>query len=176
MARSASFDTVENFRFQVSLLDAAGQPTLQRAGFTTCTPPSESTGEITYREGQYRDAMEKSAGITTYNNVTLSRGVTQDQDFYSWVEQHKKHASNVRGSDGAFTASDARPSDDASNDYRRTLVVTVLGRDSQPVKQWTLYNCHVASFTPGDSLDAASEAKLMTSVELRYEGYEERTF
>jgi len=173
MARSAAFDPLENFRFQVSLNDSAGQPTLTRSGFSTCTPPSEATGEITYREGQYRDAMEKSAGLTTYNNVTLGRGVTQDQDFYSWVEQHKKHAANVRGSDGAFTANDVRPSDDASNSYRRTLVITVLNRESQAVKRWTLYNCHVASFTPGDSLDANSEAKLMTSLELRYESYEE---
>lgn len=173
MARSAAFDPLENFRFQVSLLDAAGQPTLSRTGFTTCTPPSEATGEITYREGQYRDAMEKSAGLTTYNNITLGRGVTADQDFYSWVEQHKKHASNVRGSDGGFTASDSRPTDDASNNYRRTLVITVLDRESQPIKRWTVYNAHVASFTPGDSLDASSEAKLMTSLELRYEGYVE---
>lgn len=173
MARSGEFDPVDNMRFQVSILDAAGQPTLSRSGFMTCSPPSEATGEITYREGQYRDSMEKTAGLTTYNNISLGRGVTKDQDFYAWVEQHKKHAANVRGSDGDFTANDVRPSDDASNNYRRSIVITVLGRDSQPVKRWTLYNAHVASFQPGDSLDASSEAKLMTSLELRYEGYKE---
>jgi phage tail-like protein len=127
MARSAEFDPIEAFRFQVSFLDAAGQPALTRAGFMTCTPPSEATGEITYREGQYRDSVEKSAGLTMYNNITLSRGVTGDSDFYSWVELGKKHASNVRGSDGAFTSNDQRPTDDSSNAYRRTVVITVLG-------------------------------------------------
>lgn len=174
MGRSAEFDPVDNMRFSVSILNAAGQPSLSRTGFMTCTPPSEATGEITYREGQYRDSMEKSSGLTSYSNISLSRGVTKDQDFYTWVEQHKKHASNVRGSDGGYTATDARPADDASNDYRRQIVITVLDRESQPVKQWTLYNAHVAAFTPGDSLDGNSEAKLMTSLELRYEGYEEK--
>jgi phage tail-like protein len=174
MARSAEFDPIDNFRFLVDILDSAGQSTLSRAGFTSCTMPSEATGEITYREGQYRDSMEKSAGMTVYSNITLARGMTTDQDFYSWVEQHKKHASNLRGSDGAFTANDTRPTDDASNSYRRTIKITILNRDSTPAKEFTLYNAHVASFSPGDTLDATSESKLMSSLELRYEGYDEK--
>jgi phage tail-like protein len=176
MARSAQFDPIDSFRFSVEVLDAAGQSVLSRAGFASCTFPSETTGEITYREGQYRDAMEKSAGLTVYNNITLTRGMTNDQDFYVWVEAHKKHASNVRGSNGAFTANDTRPTDDASNEYRRTIRITVLNRDSTPAKQYTLYNAHVASFQPGDNLDATSEAKIMSSLELRYESYEESAF
>lgn len=174
MARSAEWDPLDNFRFKVDILDQSGLSTLSRAGFTSCTLPSEATGEITYREGQYRDSSEKSAGLTTYNNITLSRGLTVDQDFYSWVEQHKKHAANIRGSDGAFTANDSRPTDDAQNQYRRTIRITVLNRDSTGAKEYTLYNAHVASFQPGDTLDATSEAKLMSSLELRYEGYEEK--
>ena len=176
MARSAQYDAIDSFRFSVEILGPDGQSVLSRAGFTTCTFPSESTGEITYREGHYRDTMEKSAGLTVYNNITLTRGMTTDQDFYSWVEAHKKHSANVRGSDGAFTANDTRPSDDASNSYRRSLRITVLNRDSTPAKQYTIYNAHVASFQPGDTLDATSEAKIMSSIELRYEGYEEKVF
>lgn len=174
MARSAEFDPIDNFRFLVDILGADGQSVLSRAGFTSCTLPSEATGEITYREGQYRDTMEKSAGLTVYNNVTLTRGMTTDQDFYTWVEAHKKHASNVRGSNGGFTANDTRPTDEASNAYRRTIRITILNRDSSPAKEYTLYNAHVASFQPGDTLDSTSEAKIMSSIELRYEGYEEK--
>lgn len=174
MARSAEHDPIDNFRFSVEILGSDGQSALSRAGFASCTLPSEATGEITYREGQFRDSMEKSAGMTVYNNITLSRGMTTDQDFYSWVEQHKKHASNIRGSDGAFTANDTRPTDDADNNYRRTIRITILNRDSSPAKQYTLYNAQVASFQPGDTLDATSEAKIMSSLELRYEGYEEK--
>lgn len=175
MARSASFDPVEQHRFLVSILNSAGQETLTKAGFSQCGLPTASTGEITYREGTYRDTMEKSAGLTTYGDITLSRGVTTAQDFYNWMEQHKKGASNVRGSDGGFTAADTRPTDEAQNDYRRTIVITVLGRDSEPVKRWTLYNAHIAEYVPGDSLDATAEAKLVASLTLRHEGFEEET-
>lgn len=173
MARSASFDPIENFRFLVSFLNTAGQETLTKAGFSQCGLPTASVGEITYREGTYRDTMEKSAGLTTYGDITLARGVTTELDFYSWLQQHKKSASNVRGSDGAYTAADTRPTDDAQNDYRRTVVITVLGRDSQPVKKWTLYNAHIAEYVPGETLDAAAEAKIISTLTLRHEGFEE---
>lgn len=173
MARSASFDPIDNFRFQVSFLGSDGQETLTKAGFSQCGLPTASTGEISYREGTYRDTMEKSSGLTAYGDITLSRGVTEEQDFYNWLQLHKKSAANVRGSDGAFTAADTRPTDDASNEYRRTIVITVLGRDSQPVKRWTVYNAHIAEYVPGDGLDATSEAKLISSLTLRHEGYEE---
>lgn len=175
MARSAEFDPIEQHRFLVSFLNTAGQETLTKAGFSQCGLPTASTGEITYREGTYRDTMEKSAGMTTYGDITLSRGVTTADDFYSWMEQHKKAASNVRGSDGGFTAADTRPTDEAQNDYRRTIVITVLGRDSEPVKRWTVYNAHIAEYVPGDNLDATAEAKLVSSLTLRHEGFEEET-
>lgn len=173
MARSAIFDPIENFRFIVSFLNSAGQETLTKAGFSQCGLPTASTGEITYREGTYRDTMEKSAGLTTYGDITLSRGVTSEQDFYNWLQQHKKSAANVRGSDGGFTAADTRPTDDAQNEYRRTIRITVLGRDSQPVKRWTIYNAHISEYVPGDALDGNAEAKLISSLTLRHEGFDE---
>ena len=173
MARSAEFDPIENFRFLVAILDDAGQSILSKAGFSQCGLPSASIGEITYREGTYRDTMEKSAGLTTYGDIQLSRGVTTEQDFYNWLQEHKRSASNVRGSDGAYTAADTRPSNDAQNNYRKTIRITVLGRDSEPVKRWTLYNAHIAEYVPGDTLDAGAEAKLISSLTLRHEGFDE---
>lgn len=173
MARSAIHDPLENFRYLVSFLGSDGQETLTKAGFSQAGLPSASVGEITYREGTYRDTMEKSAGMTTYGDITLSRGVTSEQDFYNWLQQHKKSAANVRGSDGAYTAADTRPTDDAQNEYRRTIIITVLGRDSEPVKRWTIYNAHIAEYVPGDGLDATAEAKLISSLTLRHEGFEE---
>lgn len=173
MARSAVWDPIDNFRYLVQFLGPDGQETLTKTGFSQCGLPTASTGEITYREGTYRDTMEKSSGLTSYGDVTLSRGVTSEQDFYLWLQQHKKSAANVRGSDGGFTAADTRPTDDAQNEYRRTIVITVLGRDSEPVKRWTLYNASIAEYVPGDGLDASAESKLISSLTLRHEGFDE---
>lgn len=168
MARSASFDPIDNFRFLVTI------DGFTRVGFSQCGLPTASTGEITYREGNYRDTMEKSAGLTSYGDITLARGVTDDQDLYTWLQQHKKAAATVRPSgDGPYSINDTRPSDDAINDYRREITITVLGRDSQPVKQWKLYNAHISEYVPGDNLDGNSEAKLIASLTIRHEGYQE---
>lgn len=173
MARSGQVDPIDKMRFDVrfSSLDGTQE---SRAGFMTCDLPSEEFGEITYREGNYRDSVEKTPGLASYSDISLSRGVTRDQDFYSWVDKQKKHSATVRPSgDADFTANDERPSDDASNDIRRTVTITALDREGQPAKRWECYNVHVASFEPGDNLDANAEEKLMTSLTLRIEGYKE---
>lgn len=173
MARAASVDSIEKFRFQIELDALDGSP-ITRAGFTTVTIPSEGNGEIQYREGNYRDSHEKSPGLTTYNDIEFSRGVTNSQDFYNWISTIKKHSSTVRPSgDADYTASDERPSDDAKNEFRRRITITLLDREGNGVKRWTCHNCHVADFTPGDGLDANAEEKLMESATVRIEGYEE---
>jgi phage tail-like protein len=173
MARSAQVDPFEKLRFTVELEGLDGAP-VTRAGFMTCSLPSESNGEILYREGNYRDSHEKSPGLTVYSDISLSRGVTTDQDFYAWVSKQKAHSATVRPSgDAAYTANDARPSDDSSNLFRRTVRITLLDREGVAVKRWTCYNCHVSEFVPGDGLDSNAEEKVMSSVTLRIEGYDE---
>jgi phage tail-like protein len=172
MARSAAYDPVEKFRFVVEMESITGSG-FSRAGFLTCSLPTESTTEILYREGQYRDTHEKSMGLVKFSDITLTRGVTKDQDFYNWMQLHKLSASSVRGSDGSFTANDTRPSDEASNNYRRMITITVLDRESKPYKQWKVYNAHIAEFIPGDTLDGNAEEKLITTLTLRHEGFEE---
>jgi phage tail-like protein len=171
MARSAAFDPIEKFRFTVEFISGER---VSRAGFMTCDVPSESRGVINYREGNYSDTSEKSAGLTTYPAITLTRGVTADQDFYIWAEAHKKHRAAVRGNEGtAYTANDKRPEDEASNSYRRDIQITLLDRESKPVKRWKVYNAFVTEFKPGDNLDANAEEKLMTSLVVEHEGYKE---
>jgi len=166
MARSASVDPIDKFRFSV---DFGG---LSRAGFTSCSLPSESNGEIQYREGNYRDTHEKSPGLTSYSDISLSRGVTTDQDLYIWAEQIKTHNATVRPSgDAAFGAADKRPEGEASNDIRREITITLLDREGKGIKQWVLYNAHLSEFNPGDGLDANAEEKLINSITLRHEGY-----
>ena len=171
MARSASLDPVEKFRFQVSFLSGER---LSRAGFMSATLPTESRSVIEYREGNYADTKEKSSGLTAYSDIVLSRGVTADQDFYSWCEEHKKHKASVRGNaGGAYTSDDKRPEDEAINAYRRDLQIELLDREGAVVKRWKIYNCWVSEMVPGDGLDANAEEKLMNSLTLAHEGFEE---
>jgi len=173
MARSASVDPIEKFRFNVEFSSLTGAG-VSRAGFTSCSLPTESNGEIQYREGNYNDTHEKSPGLTSYSDISLSRGVTLDQDLYQWAELIKKHSAKVRPSgDSAFTAADKRIEGEASNDFRREVTITLLDREGKAVKQWTIYNAHLAEFNPGDGLDANAEEKLINSMTLRHEGFVE---
>jgi phage tail-like protein len=173
MARSGQADPIDKFRFAVELSPLEGVES-SRAGFTTCDIPQVEFGDIQYREGNYRDNVEKTPGLASYSDITLTRGVTRDRDFYSWLDKQKKHSATTRpAGDGEFTANDERPSDDTSADFRRTVTITALDREGQPTKRWRCYNVHVATFQAGDNLDANAEEKLMSSVTLRIETYEE---
>jgi phage tail-like protein len=173
MARSGQADPIDKFRFLVELSPLDGVEA-SRAGFTTCDIPQVEFGEITYREGNYRDNVEKTPGLASYSDITLTRGVTRDQDFYTWVDKQKKFSATTRpAGDGEFGANDQRPSDDASSDFRRTVTITALDREGQPAKIWKCYNVHVSSFQAGDNLDSNAEEKLMASLTIRIETYEE---
>jgi phage tail-like protein len=173
MARSASVDPIEKFRFVVEF--TSGE-TVSRAGFMTCSIPTESRGSINYREGNYSDASEKSAGLTSYSDITLTRGVTKDSDFYQWAEVHKLHRAAVRGNaGGAYTADDKRPEGEASNAYRRDIKITLLDREGKAAKSWNVYNAFITEMVPGDGLDANAEEKLMESITLSIEGYQQES-
>lgn len=167
MARSASVDPYEKFRFVIDI-DFGGN---KRAGFMTCDLPTESIGEITYREGNYGDTVEKSAGMVNYADISLSRGMTDSIEFYSWMELHRKHQKVAPRGDAAYKTDDERTAGEASNEYRKDLTISVLNREGEVVKTFKLYNASIAEFSPGDGLDANAEEKLIESLTLRYEHY-----
>lgn len=101
MARAQKFDFLHNMRFHVTL-DTAGpaggvgwddaadfnkvsQTTTAQAGFSAVTIPEVTNEIVEYREGQYL-YTRKFLGIPSFNDCTLSRGVTmKDTGFWGWI-------------------------------------------------------------------------------------------
>ena len=88
MARSASTDPVESFRFELKIvslslapnqvfqgLQNGGLSQFARAGFTTCTIPESTTTVTEYRENVDNFSFKKIPGLTRFNDITLTRGV-----------------------------------------------------------------------------------------------------
>ena len=93
MARSAKYDPVSNFRFDVKIISLSLAPAqiinalkngglsqFSRAGFTTCTVPESTTTVTEYRENVDNFGVRKIPGLTRFNDITLTRGVITPPD------------------------------------------------------------------------------------------------
>jgi len=197
MARSASVDPIEKFRFNVTVLnldisttaaaetlatalvefggtDARGVgkyfSILGRAGFASVTPPKLTTTVMEYRENLDNFRITKAAGITRYEPVTLSRGVTDgifSRDLYNWHRLVNNEMALMSVSNELTRDVNIVPKQKL--EYRRDVVISVQDREGKSIKQWILFNAWPIAYTPGDSLDALSNDKLIEDLTLTYE-------
>lgn len=175
MARSAVLDPLEKFRFDVSWSsDGASEATARtRAGFHDMQMPKRTTTKGLYREGIDPDVSQLFAGLSTMEDVVLSRGVLvndQNNEFYKWMSAVHNPTSGALGRD----AISARPAGAASNDYRKDVTIKMLDREGLVVRQWTLFNAFPVHFTPGSDLNAGEDGeKSLESLTLGYEDFKE---
>lgn len=136
------------FRYQVSTGGIA------RAGFSEVSGMNMSVATVEYREGDdLRNTPRKLPGLTTFGNVTLRWGVTDDSDFLTWL--HSVAPDNTAGPTGIT---------------RYDVTITLLddaGNASGPV--WTLINAWPVSYTIQDLSGMGNEIAIQ-SIELCHEG------
>jgi len=184
MARTASVDAIEKFRFNVYILNIALDPVsfatnfigFLRGGFSEVSIPRQSTGAIEYRENIDSAHPILIPGITKYDAVTLKRGVTENSDFFRWANQvhdpNQVIATAIQRLRG--DPNEAPPSD--SLNFRRDILIVAYDRSGSPKKGWLLRDAWVSSYKPGDDMSASEDSsKLIEEIELKYESFEELT-
>jgi phage tail-like protein len=175
MARSSIVDPLEKFRFAVSWsIDGESEGTaLVRLGFHDIQMPKRSTNEISYREGIDPDINQKAPGLSSMENITMSRGVIIEDanyEFYKWMSAVHNPTTGHEGRE----ALGARRSDAAAAEYRKDVTVQMLDREGNVARQWTLFNAFPVQFTPGSDLNAGEDGeKSMESLTLTYEDFKE---
>lgn len=195
MARSATVDTIEKFRFGVVWLSPAGTPgaleingnsvdntallqssELAKAGFHDVQMPKRTTNKIQYREGNDPDIYSVSAGLTTMEDIVLSRGLVSSTTFREiedWA--HLVHASGDTTSTLTYNQSRSkRPT--GSNDYRKEVLIFMFNRDGSVARAWKLYNAFPVSYVPGSDLNASEDGeKSLEQLTLAYEDFHQLT-
>ena len=112
---------------------------------------------IEYHEGGNAVVL-KGLGRTTYDPVTLERGITQDPDFATWANyaQVLDH--------GAASTSLAS--------LRREVAIVLLNEEAQPVLRYLLHRCWVSEFQALPDLDAGGNAIAIETITMENEGWE----
>lgn len=176
MARSSKVDPLEKFRFAVSWSNDNGSEgtSLSRAGFHDIQMPKRSTTKITYREGIDPDINQVAAGLSSMEDVVMSRGVIIEDangEFYKWMSAvHKPTAGHV-GREALAARGKA-----GLNDYKKDVTIQLLDREGNVARQWVLYNAFPMNFVPGSDLNAGEDGeKSMEALTLAYEDFKELT-
>lgn len=155
-------DPYRNFKFIVEIEGFTGQ-----IGFRTISGLKESTEIIEYREGGENETPRKIPGQTTYENVTLERGLTSDsQTLLTWRRQifDLDSASGV-----ASTASNYGTDGAPSVDFRRRVTITLRNKTGVDVYRWEVERSWPSELEIGD-LDASSNDVLIEKMVLANEG------
>ncbi|HET8606919.1 MAG TPA: phage tail protein [Gaiellaceae bacterium] len=125
------------------------------AGLSKMGALKRSTVPVVHREGGDPSHDRKSPGKTTYDAVTLERGVTHDPDFETWANLVHSLKSPM-----------------SLKNFRKDVTVDVFNEAGQKVLAYNLYRCWVSEYTALPQLDAATAAVAIESLKLELEGWE----
>ncbi len=144
-------DPYKNFKFRV-IWD--GKTVL---GVSKVGALKRTTEMVKHREGGENSTDHKSPGRTSYDAVTMERGITHDPEFEKWANLVHPY-----GGDAGM---------DLVN-YKKELTLEVLNERGQVAKRYFLHNCWVSEFTAVPDLDANANAVAIEHLKIELEGWE----
>ena len=145
------FDPYKNFKFRVSW---DGKTVL---GISKVSALKRTTEVVKHREGGENSTDHKSPGRTTYDSVTMERGITHDPEFEKWANLVHPYAG-----DAAM---------DLVN-YKKELTLEMMNEKGHVVYRYFLHRCWVSEFTALPELNANANAVAIESLKIELEGWE----
>jgi phage tail-like protein len=145
-------DVYRNFKYEVEI------DGFVRAGFSKITGLKETTESIEYREGGENETPHKLPGQTTYDDLTLERGMSNDSDFINW----RKMIFNLDESDGA----------QGDDNFRKLVTIYLKNKAGTRVKKWTVYRAWPKEKGSPD-LDASANEVAIETLVIANEGVKE---
>lgn len=145
------YDPYKNFKFRV-IMDERPVMGVQKVGALKRT-----TEVVKYREGGENSVEHKSPGRTSYEGLTLDRGLTHDREFEKWANMVHPYA----GDEGM----------DLVN-YKKELILEVLNEKGHVAFRYFLHGCWVSEYTAVPDLDASANAVAIENMKLEMEGWE----
>jgi phage tail-like protein len=147
------FDPYKNFKFRVKW---DGRYV---AGVSKVGALSRSTEVVDHREGGDPSTVRRSPGQTTYEPITLERGVTHDTEFEEWANR----VWNFGAGPGAEVS---------LANFRKDIIIEMYNEAGQLVLAYKVYRCWVSEYQALPELDASGNAVAIQSITLQHEGWD----
>ena len=145
------YDPYKNFKFRI-IMDERSVLGIQKVGALKRT-----TEVVKYREGGENSVEHKSPGRSSYEGLTLDRGLTHDREFETWANMVHPYAG-----DGGM---------DLVN-YKKELILEVLNEKGHVAFRYFLHGCWVSEYTAMPDLDASANAVAIENMKIEMEGWE----
>jgi phage tail-like protein len=146
------FDPYKNFKFRVKW---DGHYV---AGVSRISALTRTTEVVTHREGGDPSVSRKSPGRTTYEPITLERGITHDTDFEDWA--NKIH--RLGGGPGEISLAN----------FRKDIIIDFFNEAGVTVLSYKVFRCWVSEYQALPDLDASANAVAIEHLVLQNEGWE----
>jgi phage tail-like protein len=148
---SYRIDPYKNFKFRVKW---DGKTV---AGVSKIGALKQTTEVVAHREGNDLSTPRNSPGRTSFDAVTLERGLTFDREFEAWALK----VYSTEG-DGAVSL----------RNFRKDFRIELMNLQGVVVAAYNLFRCWVSGYTALPDLDANGQGIAFESLTLTYEGFE----
>jgi len=145
-------DPYKNFKF---LIKWDGRHV---AGVSKVSALKRTTEVVEHREGGDPSLSRRSPGRTSYEPITLERGVTHDLEFEQWANK----VWNLGGGQGGEVS---------LKDFRKDIVLELYNEAGQIVMAYVLFRCWVSEYQAMPDLDANGAAVAIEQITLQHEGW-----
>src|SRR5882762_10273234 len=144
------FDLYKNFKFRI-LWD--NKPVL---GVSKVSALKRTTEVVKHRDGGDNSTDHKSPGRTSYDAITLERGLTHDPEFEAWANKVHPYSGD--------TAMDLA-------NYKKELILEMMNEKGHVVFRYFLHDAWVSEFTALPELNSNANALAIESLKVELEGW-----
>jgi phage tail-like protein len=145
-------DPYKNFKFRLKNEDG-----LTVLGVSKVSPLKRTTEVVRHRSGNDNSHDSPSPGRSTYDGISLERGVTHNVEFERWANMVHPYAGD--------------PAMDLVN-YKQELTLEVMNEKGHVALRYFLHACWVSEFTALMDFDSNANGTLIEVVKLETEGWE----
>ena len=144
-------DPYKNFKFRVKW---DGKYVL---GISKVSMLKRTTEVAKHRESNDPSTARHMPTTTSFEPITLERGVTHDPEFENWA-----NLIYAPGAGGTISL----------KNFRKDIIVDVFNEAGQKVHSYKLFRCWVSEFQALPELDASANAVAIQVIKLENEGWE----
>lgn len=145
------FDPYKNYKFQIRW---DNKPVM---GVSKVSALKRTTEVVKHRSGGENSIDHKSPGRSSYEGITLERGLTHDPEFELWANKVHTYAGDSLM---------------ALAEYKKELTLEVMNESGDVAFRYFLHACWVSELTAVPDLDANANAVAIESMKIELEGWE----
>jgi phage tail-like protein len=147
-------DPYKNFKFKLVWDDEGTLGPI--AGVSKVSGLKRTTEVVSHRDGGDLSTKRHSPGVSSFEPITIERGITHDPAFENWATKVYSTAG-----DGGVSLLN----------FRKDITIELYNLQGVKVRAWNVFRCWVSEFVAVPELDANANAVAFEHIVLQNEGF-----